>query len=84
MLRDGIIIDVKRNNVTSQLQVPEMALFSVCCGQITSQGEVLAFGVLNNQNISQAVRFDELTMRFECLFSTINQESDFNRKMEEI
>ena len=61
-----------------------MPLYSVCSGQISPKGEVLAFGVVNKDTISRAVRFDESESRFQTLSTVLNKENDSKRKMEEL
>ena len=82
VLYDGIIINVLKKTVVSSFSQPEMPLYSLCHGQITPKGEVLAFGVVNRDTFSRAVRFDESEKRFQPLSTIPNSETDFKDKME--
>ena len=76
VLYDGLIIDLKTKAVTHRFKQPQMPLYSVCSGQITPYGEVLAFGVVNKDTLSQAVRFDESENRFQSLSTILNKEKE--------
>ena len=76
VLHGGIIIDLRSRTETYRFEQPEMPLYSVCSGQITPEGEVLAFGVVSGDTISQAVRFDESVNRFQSLSTVLNKNDE--------
>ena len=61
-----------------------MPLYTVCNSQVTPQGEVLAFGVADQNSVSRAVRFDETAKQLKSLFTIHNDLDDLRRKIEEI
>ena len=73
MFYDGIIIDSTRKSVICYFRQYEMPLYSLSPGQITPQGEVLAFGLVNKGTISRVVTFCESTKRFESLKTIFNK-----------